>query len=66
MQKTPTTSVIRYLRERKAGFDAFQYKYIPKGRAKQTTDELGVELHNIVKILVFRRRGDSTIHRSNV
>lgn len=53
MQKIPTTPAIQYLRERKAEFDVFQYKYIPKGGAKQTAAELRVELHKVIKTLVM-------------
>ncbi len=57
MQKAPVTSAIRFLKERKAKFEVFQYEYKPKGGAKQTADELGVELHKVVKTLVMEGEG---------
>ncbi len=59
MQRVPTTPAIQYLRERKAEFDVFQYEYTPKGGAKQTADELGAELHKVVKTLVMEGEGIS-------
>jgi Cys-tRNA(Pro) deacylase len=57
MQKVPTTPAIQYLRERKVEFDVFQYEYTLKGGAKQTANELGVELHKVVKTLVMEGEG---------
>lgn len=59
MQKVSTTPAIQYLRERKVEFDTFQYEYIPKGGAKQTANELGVELHKVIKTLVMEGEGVS-------
>ena len=49
----PITQAVRYLREKKVEFVPHLYDYIEKGGAKESARQLGVEVHTIVKALVF-------------
>lgn len=57
----PTTMAIRQLKDNKIEFEPFVYDYIEKGGAKQTSIELGVELHLVIKTLVFESDDKSLI-----
>ncbi|MCX7909817.1 MAG: Cys-tRNA(Pro) deacylase [Ignavibacteria bacterium] len=47
------TPAIKFLADKGIKFEIFTYKYKPKGGAKQTSEELGVPLHSVIKTLVF-------------
>ena len=49
----PITQAVRYLREKKVEFVPHLYDYIEKGGAKESARQLGVDVHTIVKTLVF-------------
>lgn len=49
----PITPAIRYLRERKAEFVPHLYDYVEKGGARESARQLGVDIHAVVKTLVF-------------
>ena len=49
----PITQAGRYLREKKVEFVPHLYDYIEKGGAKESARQLGVDVHTIVKTLVF-------------
>ena len=49
----PITTAIRHLRSAKIDFEAFEYEYKEKGGTRQTSIELGVDEHLVVKTLVF-------------
>ncbi len=49
----PITPAVRFLRERKVDFVPHLYDYIEKGGAKESAKQLGVDLHSVVKTLVF-------------
>lgn len=49
----PITPAVRYLREKKAEFVPHLYDYVEKGGAKESARQLGVDVHSVVKTLVF-------------
>lgn len=49
----PMTMAIRQIKDNKIEFEPFVYDYVEKGGAKQTSLELGVDLHIVIKTLVF-------------
>lgn len=49
----PITPAVRYLREQNIDFVPHLYKYVEKGGAKGSARQLGVDLHAVVKTLVF-------------
>lgn len=49
----PITPAIRILRQRKVDFTPHLYDYVEKGGAKESARQLGVDIHAIVKTLVF-------------
>jgi Cys-tRNA(Pro) deacylase len=49
----PVTPAIRYLREKKVEFTPHLYDYVEKGGAKESARQLGVDVHSVVKTLVF-------------
>ena len=49
----PITPAIRFLRERKVDFVAHLYDYVEKGGAKESARQLGVDIHKVVKTLIF-------------
>ncbi len=49
----PITQAVRYLREKKAEFVPHIYDYVEKGGAKESARQLGIDLHAVVKTLVF-------------
>ncbi|QQS32442.1 MAG: aminoacyl-tRNA deacylase [Acidobacteriota bacterium] len=49
----PITPAVRYLREKKAEFVPRLYDYVEKGGAKESARQLGVDVHAVVKTLVF-------------
>ncbi len=51
--EVPITQAVRYLREKKVGFVRHLYEYVEKGGAKESARQLGVEVHAVVKTLVF-------------
>lgn len=52
-KKIPVTPAIRLLRQAKVDFEASEYRYVDRGGAKQAADELGVDLHTVVKTLIM-------------
>lgn len=49
----PITPAVKYLREKKAEFMPRLYDYVEKGGAKESARQLGVDVHAVVKTLVF-------------
>jgi len=49
----PVTPAIRFLREMKVEFVPHLYDYVEKGGAKESARQLGVDVHSVVKTLVF-------------
>lgn len=49
----PITPAIRFLREKNVEFVPHLYDYVEKGGAKESARQLGVELHAVIKTLVF-------------
>lgn len=49
----PITPAVRSLRERKVDFVPRLYDYVEKGGARESARQLGVDLHAVVKTLVF-------------
>lgn len=49
----PITSAIRFLREKKIEFVPHLYDYVEKGGAKESAKQLGIDVHAVVKTLVF-------------
>jgi Cys-tRNA(Pro) deacylase len=49
----PITPAVRYLRAKNIPFVPKLYDYVEKGGAKESARQLGVDLHAVVKTLVF-------------
>jgi Cys-tRNA(Pro) deacylase len=49
----PVTPAVRYLREKNIPFVPKLYDHVEKGGAKESARQLGVDLHAVVKTLVF-------------
>ncbi|MDM7923404.1 MAG: Cys-tRNA(Pro) deacylase [Pyrinomonadaceae bacterium] len=49
----PITPAVRFLREKKVEFTPHLYDYVEKGGAKESARQLGVDVHAVVKTLVF-------------
>ncbi len=49
----PITQAVRYLREKKVEFVPHLYDHVEKGGAKESARQLGVDVHAVVKTLVF-------------
>lgn len=49
----PVTQAVRYLREHKVEFVPYLYDYVEKGGAKESTRQLGIDVHAVIKTLVF-------------
>ncbi len=49
----PVTQGIRFLKSKKIEFEQYEYEYQEKGGTKQTSIELSVPEHNVIKTLVF-------------
>ncbi|HMO81859.1 MAG TPA: Cys-tRNA(Pro) deacylase [Pyrinomonadaceae bacterium] len=49
----PITPAVRYLREKMVEFVPHLYDYVEKGGAKESARQLGVDVHAVVKTLVF-------------
>ncbi|HEX6278580.1 MAG TPA: Cys-tRNA(Pro) deacylase [Pyrinomonadaceae bacterium] len=49
----PITPAVRFLREKKIDFVPHLYDYVEKGGAKESARQLGVDVHTVVKTLVF-------------
>ncbi len=49
----PITQAVRYLREKKVEFVPHLYDYVEKGGAKESARQLGVDVHAVVKTLIF-------------
>ena len=49
----PVTQAVRYLRERKVDFVPHLYNYVEKGGAKESARQLGIDVHAVIKTLVF-------------
>lgn len=49
----PVTAAVRFLRERKVDFVPHLYDYIEKGGTRESSRQLGVDEHAVIKTLVF-------------
>jgi Cys-tRNA(Pro) deacylase len=49
----PITPAVRFLREKKVEFVPHLYDYVEKGGARESARQLGVDVHAVVKTLVF-------------
>jgi Cys-tRNA(Pro) deacylase len=49
----PVTQAVRFLREKRADFIPHLYEYIEKGGARESARQLGVDIHAVVKTLIF-------------
>lgn len=49
----PITSAVRVLREKGVDFVPHLYEYVEKGGARESARQLGVDVHAVVKTLVF-------------
>ena len=49
----PVTQAVRYLREHKVEFVPYLYDYVEKGGAKESARQLGIDVHAVIKTLVF-------------
>lgn len=49
----PITPAVRFLREKKVEFVPRLYDYVEKGGARESARQLGVDVHAVVKTLVF-------------
>lgn len=49
----PITPAIRFLREKKVDFVPHLYDYVEKGGAKESARQLGVDVHAVLKTLIF-------------
>ncbi len=49
----PITPAVRFLREKKVNFVPRLYDYVEKGGARESAKQLGVDIHAVVKTLVF-------------
>ncbi|MBK9164705.1 MAG: Cys-tRNA(Pro) deacylase [Acidobacteria bacterium] len=49
----PVTQAVRYLREKKVEFVPHLYDYVEKGGAKESARQLGIDVHAVIKTLVF-------------
>ena len=52
-QRVPSTPALRALREAGAEFEVLPYEYVDRGGAAAAAEALGLELHEVVKTLVF-------------
>lgn len=52
-KEIPVTPAVRFLKEKKAGFVPHIYQYKEKGGTKQTSIELNIDEHSVVKTLVM-------------
>jgi Cys-tRNA(Pro) deacylase len=51
--KHPITPAVRFLRENKVEFTPHLYDYVEKGGARESARQLGIDIHAVVKTLVF-------------
>ena len=49
----PVTSAVRFLREKKVDFTPHLYDYVEKGGTAESSKQLGVDEHAVVKTLIF-------------
>lgn len=56
-KEIPVTAATRHLQSTKVDFEIFEYKYKEKGGTRQTSEELNVGEHSVVKTLVFDADG---------
>jgi Cys-tRNA(Pro) deacylase len=49
----PITQAVRFLREKKVDFVPHLYDYVEKGGAKESARQLGIDVHTVIKTLVF-------------
>lgn len=49
----PITPAVRFLREKKIEFVPHLYDYVEKGGAKESARQLGIDVHSVIKTLVF-------------
>ncbi len=53
MKDFPVTAAVRFLREKGVEFVPHLYDYVEKGGAKESARQLGVNVHVVVKTLIF-------------
>ncbi len=53
----PITPAVRYLREKQVEFTPHLYQYVEKGGARESASQLGVDVHAVIKTLVFETNG---------
>lgn len=53
MSDFPITPAVRFLREKNIEFVPHLYDYVEKGGAKESARQLGVDIHAVIKTLVF-------------
>jgi Cys-tRNA(Pro) deacylase len=51
--KFPVTQAIRVLRDNKAKFEPHLYDYVEKGGTKHSSEELGVDMHMVIKTIIL-------------
>lgn len=49
----PVTQAVRFLREKRVEFVLHLYDYVEKGGAKESARQLGIDVHAVIKTLVF-------------
>ena len=49
----PVTQAVRFLREKKVEFVPHLYDYVEKGGARESARQLGIDVHSVIKTLVF-------------
>lgn len=49
----PVTQAVRFLREKRVEFVPHLYEYVEKGGAKESARQLGIDVHAVIKTLVF-------------
>lgn len=49
----PVTQAVRFLREKKVEFVPHLYDYVEKGGARESARQLGIDVHAVIKTLVF-------------
>ena len=49
----PVTQAVRFLREKKVEFVPHLFDYVEKGGARESARQLGIDVHAVIKTLVF-------------
>ncbi len=52
-EKIPSTQALRFLKAQKIEFKPYFYKYVDHGGTHESSKQLGIEEHRVVKTLVF-------------